>query len=229
MRLLPRADSLPCGDPEVEVAGLTGLRDWSLRTVRDCSQARIWQALAPPQLWLRAAMIPAAGAGLSCSDVTYGEGSSDMARAQDDHLWALAHAERAALAEDLAGLGAEQWRHDTLCGEWDAEQVLAHLTAAASLNQWQWLRSMLAARFRPDVHNQRRLAEQCGGTPAETLDRFRAVITSTTAPSQHTPAYLGEVVVHAQDIRQRHRSAGHRIDPRARDEHGWPRIVPGRA
>ena len=61
---------------------------------------------------------------------------------------------------------------------------------------------LLGARFRPDVHNQRRLAEHCGSTPAETLDRFRDVITSTTAPSQHTPAYLGEVVVHAQDIRQ---------------------------
>ena len=125
-----------------------------------------------------------------------------MARPQDDELWTLAHSERAALAEELAGLGVEQWRHDTLCGEWDVEQVVAHLTAAASLNQWQWLRSMLGARFRPDVHNQRRLAEYCGSTPAETLDRFRAVITSTTAPSQHTPAYLGEVVVHAQDIRQ---------------------------
>ncbi|HKR71381.1 MAG TPA: maleylpyruvate isomerase family mycothiol-dependent enzyme [Streptosporangiaceae bacterium] len=125
-----------------------------------------------------------------------------MARTQHDHLWALAHAERAALAEDLSGLSAEQWRHDTLCGEWDVEQVVAHLTAAASLNRRQWLRSMLGARFRPDVHNQRRLAEHRGSTPAETLDRFRAVITSTTAPSWHTPAYLGEVVVHAQDIRQ---------------------------
>jgi uncharacterized protein (TIGR03083 family) len=124
-----------------------------------------------------------------------------MARPQDDHLWTLVHAERAALAEDVAGLGAEQWRHETLCGQWDVEQVVAHLTAAASLNQWQWLRSMLGARFRPDVHNQRRLAEHCGSTPAETLDRFRAVITSTTAPSSHTPAYLGEVVVHSQDIR----------------------------
>ena len=190
-----------------------------------------------------------------------------MARPQYGHLWTLAHAERAALATDLAGLDAEQWRHDTLCGEWDVEQVVAHLTAAASLNQWQWLRSMLAARFRPDVHNQWRLAEHRGSTPAETLDRFGAVITSTTAPSSHTPADLGEAVVHAQDIRRPlglvrtpsvgaltpvgdffarrdftvasrtqvadlqprqttgrrhgHRSPGHRIDPRARDEHGW--------
>jgi uncharacterized protein (TIGR03083 family) len=125
-----------------------------------------------------------------------------MARPQDDHLWALAQAERAALAEDLAGLSTEQWRHETLCGRWDVEQVVAHLTAAASLNQRQWLRSMLGARFRPDVHNQRRLAEHRGRTPAETLDQFRAVITSTTAPSSHTPAYLGEVVVHSQDIRR---------------------------
>ena len=61
---------------------------------------------------------------------------------------------------------------------------------------------MLGARFRVDVHNQRRMVEHRGTTPAETLDRFHAIIGSTTAPSGHTPAYLGEVVVHAQDIRQ---------------------------
>jgi uncharacterized protein (TIGR03083 family) len=125
-----------------------------------------------------------------------------MGRWQDDTLWTLAHAERAALAEDLSGLSAEQWRHGTLCGQWDVEEVVAHLVAGASLNQWQWLRSMLGARFRPEVHNRRRLAEHRGRNPAESLDRFRAVITSSTAPSGHTPAYLGEVVVHAQDIRQ---------------------------
>jgi uncharacterized protein (TIGR03083 family) len=125
-----------------------------------------------------------------------------MARSRDDHLWALAHAERTALAQDLSGLNAEQWRHNTLCGQWDVEEVVAHLTAAASLKQWRWARSILGARFRVDVHNERRLVDHQGNTPAETLGRFRAIIGSTTAPSGHTPAYLGEVVVHAQDIRQ---------------------------
>jgi uncharacterized protein (TIGR03083 family) len=125
-----------------------------------------------------------------------------MARSSDDHLWVLARAERTALARDLSDLSAEQWHQGTLCGEWNVEEVVAHLTAAASLNQWRWARSMLGARFRVDVHNQRRLAEHQGSTPAETLDRFRSIIGSTTAPSGHTPAYLGEVVVHAQDIRQ---------------------------
>ncbi|MBP3042976.1 maleylpyruvate isomerase family mycothiol-dependent enzyme [Arthrobacter jiangjiafuii] len=117
-------------------------------------------------------------------------------------LWALAHAERAALADDLATLTPEQWQHPTLCGDWNVEQVVAHLTAAASLNQRRWLRSMVAARFRADVHNQRQLELHRGGTPAQTLGRFRAIVDSTTAPSNHTAAYLGEVVVHAQDIRQ---------------------------
>ena len=117
-------------------------------------------------------------------------------------LWAFAHVERTALAEDLSGLNAEQWRHGTLCGQWDVEEVVAHLTAAASLNQWRWVRSMLGARFRADVHNERRMAEHQGSTPVETLDRFNAILDSTTAPSGHTAAYLGEVVVHAQDIRQ---------------------------
>ena len=115
-----------------------------------------------------------------------GRASGAMSRSRDGHLWALAHVERAALAEDLSGLDAGQWRHGTLCGEWDVEDVVAHLTAAASLNQWRWVRSMLGARFRVDVHNRRLLAEYRGSTPAETLDRFRAVIGSTTAPSGHT-------------------------------------------
>ena len=122
--------------------------------------------------------------------------------AHDDELWTLARAERTALADDLATLTPEQWRHPTLCGRWDVEEVVAHLTAAASLGRWQWLRSIVGARFRPDVHNARRLAEHRGATPAETLDRFRAVLASTTAPSGDTPAYLGEVLVHAQDIRR---------------------------
>ena len=43
---------------------------------------------------------------------------------RDDHLWALARAERAALAQDLSALHSEQWREASLCGQWDVEEVL---------------------------------------------------------------------------------------------------------
>ncbi|MET8423335.1 maleylpyruvate isomerase family mycothiol-dependent enzyme [Nocardia sp. NPDC004860] len=119
-----------------------------------------------------------------------------------DELWAMAHAERAALADDLADLSDRQWAERSLCGEWTVEEVVAHLTAAASTGRIRWLVSAVGARFDFEKHNARRLAEHRGATPAETLDRFRAIITSTTAPFGHTAAWLGEVVVHGQDVRR---------------------------
>ncbi|WP_444543744.1 maleylpyruvate isomerase family mycothiol-dependent enzyme [Nocardia concava] len=119
-----------------------------------------------------------------------------------DELWAMAHAERAALAEDLAGLDEAQWAQSSLCGLWTVEEVVAHLTAAASTGQLRWLASVLGARFDFEKHNDRQLAKHRGASPAETLDRFRAIIPSTTAPFGHTAAWLGEVVVHGQDIRR---------------------------
>ncbi|MDG4825583.1 maleylpyruvate isomerase family mycothiol-dependent enzyme [Asanoa sp. WMMD1127] len=119
-----------------------------------------------------------------------------------DPLWKAVRAERAALAEDLATLADDDWSRPTLCGDWTVEDVVAHLTAGASTGRFRWLASIVGARFDADVHNQRRMAEHRGATPAETLDRFRHVVTSTTAPTGDTAAWLGEVVVHGQDIRR---------------------------
>ena len=119
-----------------------------------------------------------------------------------DALWSAVHAERAALADDLAGLDDAQWAQRSLCGRWVIEEVVAHLTAAASIGPLRWFASVLGARFDFELHNERRLGEHRGATPAETFERFRRVITSTTAPLGPTAAWLGEVVVHAQDIRR---------------------------
>jgi uncharacterized protein (TIGR03083 family) len=117
-------------------------------------------------------------------------------------LQGLTAAARADLADDLAALSDAQWATPSLCAGWTVEETLAHLTSAASMTPPRWVRSMLLAGFRPAVHNRRRLAEHRGATPAETLARFRAVTSSTRAPSGHTAAWLGEVVVHGQDIRR---------------------------
>jgi uncharacterized protein (TIGR03083 family) len=119
----------------------------------------------------------------------------------DATLWAAAHAERAALADDLARLTPSQWAARSLCTRWTVEETVAHLTAAASTGPWRWLRSVLGARFDFALHNDRRLAEHRGATPAETLDRFRAIIASTTSTWGPPAAWLGEVVVHAEDVR----------------------------
>lgn len=117
-------------------------------------------------------------------------------------LWSAAHEERAALADDLAALSDADWTRPSLCGRWTVEEVVAHLTAAASTGPLRWFASVMGARFDFDVHNDRRLAEHRGATPVETLERFRRVIASTTSAPGPTAAWLGEVVVHAQDVRR---------------------------
>ena len=117
-------------------------------------------------------------------------------------LWQAAHAERAVLAEDLAMLDDSQWAQPSLCDRWTVEDVTAHLTAAASLGPLRWFSSVIGARFNFDLHNDRRLAEHRGSTPTETLARFRAIIGSSTSAPGPTEAWLGEVVVHGEDIRR---------------------------
>ncbi|MGW4534537.1 maleylpyruvate isomerase family mycothiol-dependent enzyme [Nocardia sp. NPDC004340] len=119
-----------------------------------------------------------------------------------DELWAMVRAERGALAEELAGLSSVQWGERSLCGDWTVEEVVAHLTAGASTGRLRWMLSVLRNRFDFGRHNDRQLAAHRGNTPEETLERFRSIVDSTVAPSGHTAAWLGEVVVHGQDIRQ---------------------------
>ncbi|CAM5241225.1 hypothetical protein GCM10010329_44930 [Streptomyces spiroverticillatus] len=116
--------------------------------------------------------------------------------------WPLVHAERAALADDLAHLTGQEWETPSLCSELTVREVLAHLTASARLNPVQWMAGVIRCRFDFDKQVAVRLAEQLGATPGETLERFRRAIPSTTKPPLPVLALLGETVVHGQDIRR---------------------------
>jgi uncharacterized protein (TIGR03083 family) len=131
--------------------------------------------------------------------VTEPEPESTRGHAAD--VWPLIHAERAALAADLADLTGEQWAAPSLCAGLTVREVLAHVIAGASLNPVRWLAGVIRCRFDFDKQVAMRLAEQLGATPAETVDRLRSVLTSTTKPPVPTLAMLGETIVHAQDIR----------------------------
>ncbi|KUL55952.1 hypothetical protein ADL32_30420 [Streptomyces albidoflavus] len=119
-----------------------------------------------------------------------------------DPVWASIHAERAALAADLAGLTEEQWATPSLCSGLTVREVLAHLTASASLIAVRWMAGVIRCRFDFDRQVAVRLAEHLGTTPAETLERFRSVVASTTKPPLPVVAMLGETLVHGEDIRR---------------------------
>jgi uncharacterized protein (TIGR03083 family) len=116
--------------------------------------------------------------------------------------WARIHEERAALAQDLAGLTGQQFATPSLCTGLTVREVLAHLTAGASLNGWQWLAGVIRCRFDFDKQVTMRLNEQLGADSAETLARFSGVVMSRTKPPLPVLAMLGETIVHGEDIRR---------------------------
>jgi uncharacterized protein (TIGR03083 family) len=65
-------------------------------------------------------------------------------------LWAVVHAERAALVDDLTGLTVPDWATPSLCTGWDVGDVVAHLAATATLSPWRFTKEYLLAGFSPD-------------------------------------------------------------------------------
>ncbi len=119
---------------------------------------------------------------------------------------ALIAAEHAALVADLRGLNDQQWERTSLCGEWTVHDVTAHLGAAMTIGRLGWISSILRSGLRPSVHNRRQIERFARAEPARTLARFSALGSEggepVRLPSNDLAAWLGEFVVHGQDIRR---------------------------
>jgi uncharacterized protein (TIGR03083 family) len=116
--------------------------------------------------------------------------------------WPTIHAERQALAADLEGLSDEQWATPSLCQGWTVQQVLGHMTATAKLTTTGFLKDLVSSRFRFDAMADKDVARETAGGPGPTLARFKEQITSSTSPPGPADTWLGEVIVHAEDIRR---------------------------
>jgi uncharacterized protein (TIGR03083 family) len=119
-----------------------------------------------------------------------------------NEMWTVVADERHALAGELAGLTDEQWQTPSLCEGWSVRDVLAHMTGAGSQNPATFLMGFAAAGFDFDKFANRRIAMHLGATPADTMAGFKAIEHSTSAPPGPKTTWLGEVVVHGEDIRR---------------------------
>ena len=117
-------------------------------------------------------------------------------------LWATIAAERGALADDLADLSEKEWRTRSLCTQWTVEQVLAHMTATGNLTPLTFLGNFAGSGFNFNTFANRQIAKHRGSDPAATLENFRAIQHSTKSPPGPKESWLGEVIVHAEDIRR---------------------------
>ncbi|MER6019465.1 maleylpyruvate isomerase family mycothiol-dependent enzyme [Streptomyces anulatus] len=117
-------------------------------------------------------------------------------------VWRMVHAERAALADDLARLDAGQWDAPSLCEGWTVHDVAAHLVDTARTTRIGFVAGLVRARFDFDRQNARGVERERGASPQETLARLRRVASRTTTPPAPLDTRLVEEVVHGEDIRR---------------------------
>jgi uncharacterized protein (TIGR03083 family) len=116
--------------------------------------------------------------------------------------WPTIHEERAALANDLAALTEDQWSLTSLCPDWTVHQVLGHQVATAKMSPASFVAKLAASGFKFTRFSNTALAAETTGGPAATLAAFRQVQTSTKAPPGPGDTWLGETLVHSEDIRR---------------------------
>ena len=117
-------------------------------------------------------------------------------------IWPVIHAERKALATDLGALGEAQWATTSLCSKWTVRDVLAHMTATATMTPPTFFAKLASSGFSFEGLQAKNIAAEKGRSPAETLARFEAVITSVKHPPGPGDTWLGETIIHSGDIRR---------------------------
>src|SRR6266571_3795591 len=99
--------------------------------------------------------------------------------------WSIIHAEREALADDLAGLNEAQWSSPSLLPRWSVRDVLAHMTATAKTTPAAFFSRLAATGFRFNEMAEKNIARENTGTPADLLAEFRR------HSGEHSPAGAG--------------------------------------
>jgi uncharacterized protein (TIGR03083 family) len=117
-------------------------------------------------------------------------------------LWSMIHAERQALADDLASLSEAQWATPSLCSGWTVHDMLAHMLATAKMTPGKFFTKLAGAGFSFDAMANKDVQAEGAGGPANTLAEYRRHLGATTKPPGPADAMLGDAVIHAEDIRR---------------------------
>jgi uncharacterized protein (TIGR03083 family) len=120
----------------------------------------------------------------------------------DAATWKLIHHQRAALADTMETLSAEQWALPSLCTGWSEHVAAAHVLAGAEQTVPHFLGCMAASAFRFNVMIDRAARRTAKVSNDEIISRLRARTTTTNRPPAPVMTMLGEIVVHSADICQ---------------------------
>lgn len=117
------------------------------------------------------------------------------------NTWDMIEAERTSLVDALAGLPDDQWDQPTLCHNWSAKDVVSHLIATTYTSPPRFFAAMAGSGFNFDKMVAKGVQKTGEGkSPAQLVDEYRSRIGSHTAPPAPKMTWLGETVIHGDDI-----------------------------
>jgi uncharacterized protein (TIGR03083 family) len=115
--------------------------------------------------------------------------------------WDMIRDERASLVEALEALSADAWDRPSLLAGWTVRDVVAHLIATAQLTPPAFFAGMVGSGFKFHSFSAKRIAAvRSGRSGADLVRIYRSLIDARTAPPGPAASWLGETVVHGEDV-----------------------------
>lgn len=109
--------------------------------------------------------------------------------------------ERASLVDALAVLPAADWSRPSLSAGRTVRDVVGHLIATASMTPPKFFAKLAGSSFNFDRMTGREIGRVTAGrTDADLVAAMRSVIPARTGPPGPATSWLGETIVHGEDI-----------------------------
>jgi uncharacterized protein (TIGR03083 family) len=115
--------------------------------------------------------------------------------------WQMIRAERASLVDALAALPDSAWDRPSLCTGWSVRDVVGHMISTASLTPPTFFVSIASSGFQFDKMTRKNIQKVTAGrTSKDLVEDFRSRVDSRNAPPGPTVSWLGETIVHGEDV-----------------------------
>lgn len=115
--------------------------------------------------------------------------------------WQMIKTERVTLVDRLGKLSDADWDTLSLCAGWTVRDVVAHMIATATMTPPAFFAKLIGSGFNFQAMTRKDIAQIASGrTNAELVELMRGRIDARTAPPGPVTSWLGETIVHGEDI-----------------------------
>ncbi|MEU8261460.1 maleylpyruvate isomerase family mycothiol-dependent enzyme [Micromonospora sp. NPDC048999] len=115
--------------------------------------------------------------------------------------WQMIKVERTALVDALDKLSDNDWDKPSLCTTWTVRETVGHLVATATMTPPKFFAKLIGNGFNFQNMVRKDIAQVTAGrSNAELVDLLRSRVDKRTAPPGPTLSWLGETIVHGEDI-----------------------------